>query len=725
MKRLRFLPALLLILNACSENIIEQNPMGSGEMGSVSIELSTDLRNEIVETKAGEEPAADEFWVSIYKVDNQMRLYSDSYANSRKEIKLNMGDYRLVAQYGDSLGCGFDRPYYMADPTFAVTGRNTKVEAVAKLANVKMAVEYDQTITEQYSEYCAMVRHQKYTSKQLRFNPDETRFGYMPGGEVIFQFYAKVDGVWKYYQADPMTYNPNDFVTFTVTGDTSEGGLVINITVDRTVEDKNETVEIPAIATPQGVPSITLAGFDDNNVHEFIEGAPAGANATASFIAKGSLAHCYLTVESEYLASKGVPAELDFANLTSDQKSTLRSVGFSWDEDMATSRTFSFIDFSGVIAKMIANTKSAAEDVVMAEFTLKVEDSVAKTAETAFSIVSGAVKATLDVKDYNVWAKKVVDPTFSINKGNMALLKLQISTDNLNWSDAGGSPEQNGYTYTLDKLAVNPSATYYLRAIYNNNEVTASPTVTITTENAAQLGNSGFEDYQLVQTNFTPAGGLIGGGTYTRNWYLPYAAGEADPWWACNSMKSMPDRHTGWTSTWCKNFPSSGYVKSARSGSKAAMLFCVNVGGTNTDSDPAGTTYNGEIWIGTADGSGNQATQGHAFTSRPSKLAFWYKYTSTHGEKFYVETWIKDASGNVIATSKDTSGPAADNWTRYELPFSYSDLQSKAATIYVWIASAFEDGSVGEGVTFELGEESVKAHAGCFLTIDDIELIYE
>ncbi len=711
MKRLRFLPALLLILSACSENIIEQNPLGTGEMGSVSIALSTDLRNEIVDTKAGEEPDVDDFWISIYKKETQTRLYSDSYANSKKEIKLNSGNYRLVAQCGDSLGCGFDKPYYMADPSFTVAGRNTQVNAVAKLANVKMAVVFDQTISEQYTEYCAMVKHQTYTAKQLRFNPTETRFGYMPGGEILFQFYAKVNGEWKYYQADPLTYNPNDFVTFTVTGDTSEGGLVINITVDRTVEDKNETIEIPAIAVPQGAPAITLAGFDGNNVHEFIEGVKAGANATASFIAKASLAHCYLTIESEYLASKGVPAQIDFAHLTSDQKAVLKAAGFVWDESMATTRNFSYIDFSGVIAKMIDNTKAAAEDVVMAEFTLKVEDSVAKTAETTFRIVSAAVKATLDVKDYNVWARKIVDPTFSINKGDMALLKLQMSTDNLNWTDASGTPEQNGYTYTLEKLAVNPAVTYYFRSIYNGNVATVSPTVTVTTEAAAQVGNPGFEEYQKVNT-------------YDRNWYLPYNAGETDPWWACNSLASMKSSTTVGYKPY-KNFPSSGYVTDAHSGSKAAMMFCVNIGNSNTDWSGIGTTYEGELWIGTSDDKGNRATEGHAFPSRPSKLNFWYKYDTMEGKTFFVDAWIKDASGNIIATAQDTAGQGASEWTLHSLDFSYTNLLVKAATIFIRFSASNGNGSFTIDKEFALGDETVSTHAGCFFTIDDIELIYE
>ncbi len=722
MKRLRFLPALLLILGACSENIIEQGNVAPGEMGSVSIALKADMSTEEVVTKAdGDLPNVDDFWLSIYKTENQMRLYSDQYVNTKgREIKLNAGEYRLVAQHGDSLGCGFDMPYYMADPTFTVAGRNTEVNAVAKLANVKMAVVYSDILKEEYSDYYVIVKHQKYTSKKLTFSKTETRSGYMPGGAVVIQVYAIVDGAWKYFQSDPYTYNPNDFVTFAITTDTSKGNLVINIKVDSTVEDKNETVTLPAIVAPQEAPVITLAGFNSDNVHEFVEGVSEGANATASFIARGSLSHCYLTIESEYLSSKGVPSQLDFTNLTSEQKAILKSVGFEWDENMATSRKLSFINFSGVIAKMLAKTAAAAEDVEMAKFTLKVEDSVAKVTESTFSIVSASVKSTLTIDEMDVWARKVVGPTYSINRGNMSLLKLQTSTDKLVWTDVNGSPEQNGYTYKYEKVALNPATKYYLRAVYNNNPATASEVVTITTEAAAQLGNSGFEDYQLVQTTVKPLGS-----SYTRNWYLPYASGEKDPWWACNSRKTMPDGHTMLTSTWCKNFPSSGYVKNAHGGSKAAMLYCVNVSSGNTDGTAVGTTTNGEIWIGTADDSGNKATQGHAFASRPSKLAFWYKYKPTNGKKFYVETWIKDAAGNVIASSKETAGAAADNWTRYELPFTYSNLKAKAATIYVWIASANGTGSVDTGVTFELGEENVKAHAGCFLTIDDMELIYE
>lgn len=732
MRRLRFIPALLVILTACSENVIEKAPVESEVMGTVAIALSTDLQNEVVGTKAeADEPDLDDFRVAIYKVATQMRLYNDSYANSvGKTIPLNAGEYRLIAQHGDTLGCGFNKPYYLADKTFTVEGGSNTVEAVARLANVKLAVDYDATISQNYSDYYAIIRHNRIKGKNIKFNKNENRNGYIPAGELVLEVYADVNGKgdWKYFKTEPMTYNPNDFVTFEITTDAREGSLVINITVDSSVEDKEEVVEIPAIMVPQDAPSITLAGFDDiGNTHLLIEGQPAeGHSAMASFIARGSLAHCYLTVNSSFLTAKGIPAEIDFTDLDASLASTLRSAGFGWDETMATSRTYSYIDFSKVITSMLSSVKASAFDVTLADFSLRVVDSVGKEITEEFKIVSGAVKVSLEVLEHNVWARKVVSPVVTISQGVPSCVVLQYSVNGGSvWNDLEVNPELKGYVLDYGTVPVEPATNYSLRAIYNGNEECISPVRAFTTEAALQIGNSGFEGYQLVQTDFTPAGGAFGGGTYTRNWYLPYASGETDIWWACNSLQSMPDGHTGWTGTWCKNFPTSGYVKDSRSGTKAAMLYNVNVGDGNTNEVASGTVYEGELWIGTADSSGGHASDGHSFASRPSKLAFYYKYSPNGSDKFYVDAWIQATDGTVIATLNEPSGGSADVWTRYEKAFTYSAIDKKAAKIYVLFRSCNGNGTVKTKTDFDLGEESVRAHAGSFLKIDDIELIYE
>lgn len=733
MRRLRFIPALLVILSACSENLIERNPEpSSDEVGTLMIALSSDMRNEIIGTKAvDDEPTLEDFRVAVYKSDTQMRLYNDSYANTLgKEIKLNAGEYRLVAQHGDSLGCGFNKAYYLADKAFRINAGTNTVEAVAKLANVKVAVDYHESVAANYSEYYAIVRHNTLENKKVKFSKSETRCGYIPGGEVVLEVYAVVDdeGTVKYFKTDPLTYAPNDFVTFTITTDDREGSLVINITVDATAENKEETIEIPATTVPQDAPSITLAGFDGTgNVHEIVEGQDvAGHSGMASFLARGSLAHCYLTIGSDWLAAKGVPAEVDFASLDAATKAVLRSAGFKWDEEMATSRTFSYVDFTDVISDMLSSVKAVADDVKLADFTLRVVDTVGKEDSETFSIVSGGVNVSLDIKDYNVWAAKVVDPVVTISKGVPALVDFQVSSDGVSWSDIDAVPVMNGYTLNYGTIQTTPATTYNVRAIYNDNENCKSPVVTITTEAAQQLGNRGFEDYQKAVKRVSAVGD-----TYDRNWYLPYAAGETDPWWACNSLQSMPDGHYVAAAYWCKNFPSSGYIDDCYSGNKAALLFTVNVGQYNTGYDgsdlgvASGTTYEGEIWIGTSDSNGNHATEGHAFSSRPSRLTFYYKYAPTGGDKFFVDAWVKAADGTVLATAQETAGPASDGWRWYSLPFEYKVFNKKAASIYVRFSSCYGDGHVNANTEFRLGDENVKAHAGSFFKLDNIELIYE
>ena len=718
---------LAILCASCSEHLIVPVE-GPGETGTLKISLTSDTE---VDTKADGTASdgldLDDFRLAIYKTENQMRLYNDSYANTvDRTIKLNAGEYRLVAQLGDSLGCGFDKPYYLADPTFTIESGEQTLEATAKMANVRMTVVFDESITSMYTDYYAIVRHSVHKTKKVKFEKDETRYGYIPGGALIIEVYVTEDGVLRRYTAPATEFKPNDAVTFEITTDLREGGLLINLTVDSSVEKKEETIPVPGFTTPQDAPSISLSGFNNSsNTFAFVEGFPAdGVIATASFIAKAEIAHCYLEIESIYLNAKDISGIIDFANLDPGAEAVLKNAGFGWDENMLGTRTFSYIDFSRIIKDMIISCKASKEDNTLARFTLTVEDAVGKTVKRSFSIVSLGVELGLAINNYDVWATKIVSETVTFKNGIPALIKLQSSTDGVHWTECGSDGTVSGNTIDYGKVSLSPATQYYVRANYNGGSV-SSNVVTVTTESTAQVGNAGFEDYQLVQTQFTPAGGALGGGTYTRNWYLPYKSGETDPWWACNSRKSMPDGHTGWSSTWCKNFPSSGYVKDSRTGSKAALVFSVNVGNTNTNSVADGNTTEGELWIGTADDNGKRISEGHSFTSRPSSLSFWYKYSQHDAETFYVYSWIKDSEGQVIATAEETSGPTADSWTRHTMKYNYTATDRKAASIYILFRSCNGEGSVSTQQSFELGEETVTAHAGSMFKIDDIELIYE
>lgn len=732
MRRIRLIPALLVfLLSACSENIIQQWPDEvTGGEGIVRIALDTDMNNM---TKASENgPDLDEFRVAIYAGDTKMRLYNDSYANAKNaQIKLNSKEHRLVAQHGDSLGCGFDKPYYLADKTFMVVKGENTVEAVAKLANVKIAVECDASIN--YSDYKVIVKHNAY-DKALTFTKSETRYGYMPGGEFTLEIWAFIDGKWKVYSTVPGTYSPNDFVTFTITTDASEGSMTVKITVDSTVEDKNETIEIPSYTVPQEAPTITLAGFDDTgNIHEFIEGVAEGNNATATFVARGAIKSCILDINSEYLRTKGLPSEVDFTNLQSDQKAQLKAAGFIWDENMKDSRTYSWIDFSGVIQNMYRDIKSSTQDAVVAGFNLKVTDAVNKEATSSFSIVSGAVKTTLDVKDYNVWAKKIVEPVVTINKGNVSLVKLQYSLDQRNWSDFNVTPSQNAYALTYDMVPVSSGSTYYLRAIYNGNTACVSSVVPVTTESEVQLGNSGFEDWNTRNWDFNHNGNLAGQSS-PMNYYKPWASSESDIWWDSNTTNSLrPSLTIGYT--FFKTFPLVHYSTDAHSGTKSAQLTVVNVGNENSTWATTGNWYVGELFLGKgndgSNGSWAKTADGHSFASRPASLTFWYEYVSyTASHTFSAEVAVLAADGTVIGTGKVTPG-SQGSWQTVTVPVTYNVTNKKAASIRVSFkastASDFDCKTEGEYLEIAGSKKDGDAYRiklNATLRIDDVTLNY-
>ena len=724
MRRLRFLPVLLILLGtSCSKGVIWAPDSPDAE-GSLTIALSADASQVAskAEGEAGTGLNLDDFRIAIYKTENQMRLYNDSYANTAgKTLKLNAGEYRLVAQLGDTLGCGFDKPYFLADPTFTIERGSNTVEAAAKLANVKLAINFDSTISEVYPDYYAIVKHNTIKGKQVKFVKDETRHGYIPGGELVLEVYANIDGTWKYYKTDPAIYKPNDFVTFNITTNAAEGSLSISITVDNTVDKKDQTIEVPATALPQAGPSITLAGFESTgNVHEFVEGmSTAGHNASANFIAKAGIAHCYLSMESDYLSGKGVSGTVDFANLSSDEAIVLRNAGFEWDYSMFESRTFSFIDLSNLIKSIMNDTKAEKTDKEIAKFSLRVVDGVGKELSDEFSIVSRGVSLTLDIQDYMMWARRIESPVVTISNGIPELVTLQSSTDGVSWSELAKGGSGSGNSIVFGKISCNPSSTFHVRAIYNGNANHASNVVTVTTEATSQVGNAGFENWKVT-------------GWHTTSLYEPFSS-EADQWWDVNSKVSMPNQSYK-TYPGFKCMPTVTYSNNnVHSGSASAQVSTINIGETNSTWATTGDWHVGELFIGDANSNGNKVSSGHSFTSRPSAISFWYQFEAyKDSDRFGVDVNISDKSGNIIASASVTDGPISAGWQQMTIPLTYSNGKKKAASIYIsFKASTSSSHSCSNGgswieiagVTGSGDKQRIKLSS--MLRVDDVELIYE
>ena len=663
MRHIRFVLTCLAAFAtvSCTEALEEIATGADGEI-TVSLTSDGDCRPHLKSAVQEEEVPAGEFIVEIFKTDGNVRLYRDTYANTEnKAIKLNGGDYRLVASHGDPDGCGFDAPYYMGEEMFTVHAQtHEEVHVTAKLANVKVAVEFGENLLIDYPEHYAVVRSDKDCS--LEFSAEEERAGYMPAGNLSLELYAKIDGEWKYYASEPEEYSPNDFVTFHVDTKEGEGSLSLNIKVDDSVELVEKEVEIPQSMLPKEAPKMTFNGFGDSDVIEVVEAGETPESLKIDIVADAGIRHCILHINSEYLAGIGVPAEIDLVTVEENVAELLKDNGFDWRGVMQGQR-LAYIDLTGVAEKLASEVYDDANPF-KAEISFEIEDSNEKKSAESQSVTIAALKPefSFSAVQTDAWARSIRGMEISYANLNPAVLKLQYkAAADGEWQDAGLSSDSGSVLSFNNISGLTPETEYQLRAIYNGNEAAAVQT-SLTTEAAAQVGNSGFEEWQTSVFEFTY--NFFGKHEHNIDWYHPWSSEETDIWWAVNSRVAMPSSTSVASANWnWVRFPTVAYTADAADGGNAAVIYSVAVGDWTTNISP-GTSHAGELFIGTADDSGNHSSEGHSFGSRPDRLEFMYKYDSNGGETFFVNAELYSEDGTVIATASTDSGSASSSFSK-------------------------------------------------------------
>lgn len=732
MRRLRFLPLGLIVLMSCAR---EEPVDTSGlEKGEVVISLSTDAGStdvkpqmKSVDENAPESP--DDFEVEIYN-SKGIRLYRDTYANSvGRKIALNTGEYRLLAQYGDSAGVGFgsEKAWFSADREFTVEPQSeTKVEAVAKMNKVKVAVIHGANIRATYADWYSIVRQEGKT-KELKFGKDETRAGYIPAGKLVYELYVKngATGKWLYCQVDAKEYKPNTFVTFNVDYTTGEGSLGVSITIDDNIEEKTEEYKIPFEAAPQEKPTVSLVGFDGSGSFSFVEGVRY-EDVKANIVSKGKIKDCILTHDSQYLKSMNIPESVNLADpaLDAEVASALKSLGFKWPRKMRGER-FGNVDFA-YLSDYVKYSPEAG--LLEGNFTLSVTDEAGNTVESpvAFHIVQQNAAFSFEPQPYNAFARRISGLKAELTSGAPEALIVQYRKkggEDASWKEVVYESSEVGVLFN-DITGLEPGTEYEVRAIYNENENIASAITTLTTESALQVGNAGFEEWteESVLVYTKP---LIGGGEVYQTKFNPWAS-DVNKWWNTNNDESIITGLTLVSSNLpYRTFPVVRYVQGYGGEGKAAQIISACIGDFNTNSTTAaGTrkTVAGKLFI--PDG-------GHAFNSRPSKLVFYYKYLprlddSHSSDTFRVLLQIKNGDTVIGTVQHEMTYSKEVGWTRAEVEVIYSDKTVKADKIFIEIRQSTSDDPVYNiDVPVPTYDGSINAHAGSILTIDDIELIYE
>ncbi len=704
-----------IFASACNSSVqdIEENS------AEVILSLNADNSHR---TKADAEeslPSIEDFTVEIFKKATGARLYRDTYSNAKDtKIRLNAGDYKLVAFYGDSLGAGFSSAYYQALVPFTIDAsqRRVNVSGTAKLANTKVAVNYGEMLKTYYTRFCTSVFTDKENvSDSLGFSQTETRAGFIPAGTLTVNLYAALPGEKMKYYHTTVDASPNDFITLNLETSPQQGKISIGIVIDNSVEIVEKEVEMDATDIATGTPEITVSDNLKAGTVEFYEGDDLDGT-TVSVVSPAGFAHAWLETTSDYLKAKGIADKIDLCEISADTKAIFSGLGVQI-LNMGSNTMFSYIDFSGMKNKLKYESTPFE-----GSFKLTVEDkNGAQASSSSFALKMLQNDATLSVSEDNAFARSFRKVNVTVTSGKPENYTLQYRPKNGKWTAAEGAITGNSIDY--EKISgITPGTEYEFRAIYNNNPDNSTDTVTVKSEDAAQVGNSDFENWttETIKISVKLASDR------TLDWYLPYTD-ASDAWWAVTSKKSMPTSIYATTKTSVKSFPTVAYSPDCVSGSRSAHIYTVNIGTFNTDAIASGTSYAGELFIGTADDSGNHSTDGHSFSSRPDKFKFKYKFAPKGSEKFYVKIEFKDASGNVLNTLEDTEGPSASDWTAYSTDFSWDNLSKKVANIYIsFKSSSSSSPGVNAASTLEVaGNADTGGHFGSSLYVDDIELIYE
>ena len=752
MRRSGFLiPFFAILLAACNESVITDVPVDASEAGKVTFSLSADLRNDVVDVKSSaEEISVDDFWVEIFN-SKKTRIFCEKYADAKDTtLYVNSGDYTLLATYGTEDGVGFDKPFYKAEEPFTVGPQEIKpLAATATLANVKVAVNFDENLDNKlsYEQYWAVVRN---NGKKLRFNPAETRSGYIPAGELEFVLVVKINGVYKQYVHPAAEYAPNDFVTFNVSTPLLDGNIVIRVLVDDTVEvvEVDEVVVPVEDMIPLEEPTIYSEGFDNDNSIVFVDTkAPVKKELWICATAEGVLSSAVLSIDCPDL---GLPAETDLVTADAAAVAAFEAKGIWWKFNAdKTSLSISLLDaYDCHISKFgyKGYDHDACRPLPVAGIGLKIEAAggAVKTAEENYAVYvePNAATGAFSWNEYDVWATKIVNPVLTLGEGKYDMTKIQYSMDGQIWVDFQDVTSSEYSMGTVEGLEA--GTTYHLRAMYDGWLEVADP-VNFTTESAQQVGNAGFEEFSIHTFNYkTRLKPIIGSekvSNESRDWYLPYE-NQMDAWWAVNSKKTMPSETTPQYLTF-KVAPSVSYYLDSSTDKSAQLVstYVSNMATSSTDGDGTGGSLGGlfggvtlavhraagEIWIGTADDGGYHATEGHVFTSRPKSMKFDYTYDPEGGESFYVKVQIWDSKKNVIASKEITEAGAKSSWTEYSMDLEYSDVTKKAAYIYVQFRSSScmdSEISHSRNQTVKMAGKDYKGHVGSILKIDNIELVY-
>lgn len=447
---------------------------------------------------------------------------------------------------------------------------------------------------------------------------------------------------------------------------------------------------------------------------------------------------------------------------------------------------FSYLDASGSKinsnSTVVSNEGNLYQIKISIEATDKpvsVEASYANGAKTATtSIPVKTPDFTITAEEYDIWARRAIvkltatDPQYQEAVEQYAVLYANSAGQ---WESVASTPSRGMYIIT----GLNPDTRYQLRGSCNSGQdnVNYSGNYTLRTEAAASVPNGDFEEIaQTISVQDMKQGGrwspTVGNPTYQST--CSFTIQEPTGWASVNdkTCNLSASNQMSWfvspstyntTLSWTGTVPGIPIFGgggtdtpdiykglTAQSGSNAMVVrnTAWDENGTSPEnhyktrtsayyySENVPTIANrsaGKLFLGSYSYAGGSETytEGVGFTSRPSALKGWYKYTNDNSDP--AETGVVTVTllnGQTVIGIGSANLSAAADYTEFSVPVVYSVTNQKATSLRIMITSSnhasytqSEETATIKTTAYYSRYESTSR--GATLTIDNLTFTYE
>ena len=571
----------LMLTASCSDNH-DYDLQGEGKL-MLSASFSNDVKVASRATLEEELSESTIIWVSSTK--GLVRKYEGLQNLPADGIKLLGGNYVAEAWAGDSVSASFDAKYYKGRAPFTITSGTTRVELPCRIANVVASVDYSENLDGVLSDYTLTVGHSRGS---LEFVGQEQRKGYfmMPSGSKNLNWTLSgklADG--SVFTKDGTIENVQPateyvmHVTYTPSS-SDNGGAFINIVIDETTIDSEDEILITV------APDIMGTSFD---IKQGITGQPGMFDKKSVYITASS-ALKNVILDSQLLTASVGGNDIDLMTAEESVSDALRASGIEWfyvyneAEDISNMKINLNEEWLNAIAAGEYVMDITAVDAVGKKSTVSmpliVTNAKAEAVETAAdAATTWATSATVCGR---VLDSSVTDARIEYRKeGDTQWIAANTVTDG-----ADLSAEISGLT---------PGTTYEYRVVCEGFE---SQSKRVTTENALQLPNAGFEDWQVKSG---------------RNATLIYAEGSEMFWDSGNHGSATLQKQV--------TTPDGTY---SHSGNYSALLSSQKVALFGIGRFAAGNIFVGQYLK--TDGTDGILGWGRTFGSRPKALKGYVRY---------------------------------------------------------------------------------------------------